>query len=105
MLHYICVTKANNMTLLEIKPKLTFLTGNTWNHQYKNVIVSGNKLKIDGIYGHIEVIDGIAYAVKNAPSKGFYESKSNYESRSEQWMNEFTTIDVIARYVNIMLKK
>ena len=77
-----------NLTPREIKPKLTFLTGNTWNHQYKNVIVSGNKLKIDGIYGHIEVIDGIAYAVKNAPSKGFYESKSNYESRSEQWMNE-----------------
>jgi len=102
---YICVTKANNMTLQQVKQHMMSDSTNRWNHLSKNIFASSTEMKIDGVMGFIRIENGKAIAVKSNPSKGYYESKSSYADRCDSRQDEISQIDVIARYVNILLNK
>ena len=105
---YICVTKAKNMTLKQIAAKIN--ENETWLGYNMNCEVAKawevpGKSRIYIGREYIEVVNGLAKTPAFTTRKGFYESNDSFSVRSEQLAKISSPIDVVVRYVNILLKK
>jgi len=96
------------MTLQQIADKINskeFYLGNHFNWAEAKAWENYGKQRIYIGKEFVEIVNGKAHASSVLTTQKFYETKSQFIDRSEAYGKLIMPIDVIARYINFMIKK
>ncbi len=77
--------------------KFRFVEAKAWENYGKVRIYIGREF--------VDIKNGKATASTITPTRGFYESREAHSVRAEQWAKLTMPIDVVARYVQMLLNK